>query len=571
MRIAFKPTLLAAALVLAGCASTGVMRDTARATTATQPFDLLIRNGLVYDGSGDAPRRVDVAVRGDRVVALLPAGSGAVATQDIDAEGLAVAPGFINVLSWAAEALIEDGRGMSDTLQGVTLEIFGEGASGGPLTPEMKAEQTRLQEDIKFDVTWDSFGGHLEHLQQRGVTPNVASFVGATTVRQNVIGNAPRKATPEEVARMQALVRQAMREGALGVGSSLIYEPATNADTTELVALAKAAGEFGGGYISHIRDEGDTLLEAIDELIGIGRDAGVHVEAYHLKASDVRNWPKMRAAIARIQAARDAGQPVTADMYLYPASSTGLDTQFPKWAREGGASARNERMRDAAVRKRTVADIQAAYAKLNEAEREALGRTLLVNFRSEQLKPLTGKSLAEVATQRGTGIAQTIVDLIAEDQSRVGVVYFSQDEANVRLGLQQPWVSLGSDGSSEAPEGVFLKGSTHPRAYGNFARLFAKYVREEQLLSVQEAVRRITRLPAQNWKLSGRGCLDPGCHADLVVFDPDTIQDHATFQQPTQFATGVRHVWVNGTQVVRDSAHTGAKPGRVVRGPGWQQ
>lgn len=559
--------VVSVALALAGCASGGAAPQAPDAAT----YDLLIRNGTVYDGSGEAPRRVDVAVRGDTVAALLPPGSDAAATQMVDARGMAVAPGFINVLSWAGDALIADGRGMSDTLQGVTLEIFGEGSSGGPLTPEMKAEQARLQEDITFDIAWDSFGGYLEHLQQRGITPNVASFVGATTVRQNVLGNAPRKATPEEVVRMQALVRQAMREGALGVGSSLIYEPATNADTAELVALATAAGEFGGGYISHIRDEGETLLESIDELIAIGRDAGVHAEAYHLKASGVRNWPKMRAAIARIQAARDAGQPVTADMYLYPASSTGLDTQFPKWAREGGASARNERMRDAAMRERVTADIESAYAKLNEAERDALGRTLLVNFRSEALKPLTGKSLAQVAAQRGSDVPRTIVDLIAEDQSRVGVVFFSMDEANVRLGLQQPWVSLGSDGSSEAPEGIFLKGSTHPRAYGNFARLFAKYVRDEKLLTVQEAVRRITRLPAQNWKLDKRGCLDAGCHADLVVFDPATLQDNATFEKPMQFATGMQHVWVNGVQVVRDGAHTGATPGRVVRGPGWQR
>lgn len=558
MRIA----CLAAALLVAGCASTHA--------PGTGRYDLLIRNGTVYDGSGQAPKPVDIAVRGDRVAALLPAGAPAEAAATIDAQGLAVAPGFINVLSWAGDALIEDGRGMSDTLQGVTLEIFGEGTSGGPLTPEMKQQWLRLQDDIRFDITWDSFGGYLEFLERKGVTPNVASFVGATTVRQNVIGNEPRKATPEEVSRMQELVRQAMREGALGVGSSLIYEPATNADTAELVALARAAGESGGGYISHIRDEGDRLLEAIDELVAIGHDAGVHAEAYHLKASGVRNWPKMRQAIARIQAARDAGQPVTADMYLYPASSTGLDTQFPKWAREGGAEARNERMRDAAQRERVRKEVAAEIAKRTPEERDALARTLLVQFRSEALKPLTGKTLAEVAGERGSDLATTIVDLIAEDQSRVGVVFFSMDEGNVRLGLQQPWVSLGSDGSSEAPEGVFLKGSTHPRAYGNFARLFARYVREEKLMSVQEAVRRITRLPAANWKLENRGCLDPGCHADLVVFDPATIQDHATFEKPMQFATGVRHVWVNGVQVVRDGTHTGAKPGRFVHGPGWQ-
>ncbi|WP_242104696.1 D-aminoacylase [Lysobacter sp. M2-1] len=556
--------ILLASVLLAACASAPSPAPTAK------PYDLLIRNGVVYDGSGEAPKRVDVAIRGDRVVELLAPGAPADANEIVDAHGLAVAPGFINVLSWAGDALIEDGRGMSDTLQGVTLEIFGEGTSGGPLTPAMKTEMLQLQDDIRYDITWDSFGGYLEHLERKGVTPNVASFVGATTVRQNVIGNAPRAATAEEVARMQALVRQAMREGALGVGSSLIYEPATNAETSELVALAKAAGESGGGYISHIRDEGEKLLESIDELIAIGRAAGVHAEAYHLKASGVRNWPKMAQAIARIEAAREAGQPVTADMYLYPASSTGLDTQLPKWVREGGAGERIARLKDPVQRGRAITDVKAEIARRNPAELDALRRTLLVQFRSESLKPLTGRTLAEVAEQRGTDLATTIVDLIAGDESRVGVVFFSMSEDNVRLGLRQPWVSLGSDGASEAPEGVFLKGSTHPRAYGNFARLFARYVREEQLLSVQEAVRRVTALPARNWKLASRGCLDPGCHADIVVFDPATIQDHASFAKPMQYATGVRQVWINGVRVVRDGAHTGATPGRVVRGPGWK-
>ena len=556
--------LLLASVLLAACASAPSPAPTAK------PYDLLIRNGVVYDGSGEAPKRVDVAIRGDRVVELLAPGAPADANEIVDAHGLAVAPGFINVLSWAGDALIEDGRGMSDTLQGVTLEIFGEGTSGGPLTPAMKTEMLQLQDDIRYDITWDSFGGYLEHLERKGVTPNVASFVGATTVRQNVIGNAPRAATAEEVARMQALVRQAMREGALGVGSSLIYEPATNAETSELVALAKAAGESGGGYISHIRDEGEKLLESIDELIAIGRDAGVHAEAYHLKASGVRNWPKMAQAIARVEAAREAGQPVTADMYLYPASSTGLDTQLPKWVREGGAGERIARLKDPVQRDRAITDVEAEIARRNTAELDALRRTLLVQFRSESLKPLTGRTLAEVAAQRGTDLATTIVDLIAEDESRVGVVFFSMSEDNVRLGLRQPWVSLGSDGASEAPEGVFLKGSTHPRAYGNFARLFARYVREEGLMTVQEAVRRVTALPARNWKLASRGCLDPGCHADIVVFDPATIQDHASFAKPMQYATGVRQVWINGVRVVRDGAHTGATPGRVVRGPGWK-
>lgn len=552
------------AIVLLSMALAGYAAAPAQAAQDSH-YDLLIRNGTVYDGTGGPARQVDVAVNGDQVVALLPQGSPATARDTVDASGLAVAPGFINILSWAAESLRTDGRGMSDTLQGVTLEVFGEGTSGGPLTPAMRAQQGTDGRDIP----WDSFGGHLEHLVAGGVTPNVASFVGATTVRRNVLGNEPRAATADEIQQMQALVRQAMREGALGVGSSLIYEPATNAEFAELVALAAAAGEFGGGYISHIRNEGDQLLEAIDELIAVGREANVRVQAYHLKASGVRNWPKMAQAIERIRQARAAGQEVTADMYLYPASSTGLDTQLPKWAREGGAEARDARMRDPAERQRAITDLSARLAGLNDAERAALERTLLVNLRNPALKPLTGRTLADVAAERGTDLATTIVELIGQDQSRVGVVYFQMSEDNVRLGLQQPWVSLGSDGGSMAPEGVFLERSTHPRAYGNFARLFAKYVREEKLMSLEEAVRRVTRLPAQTWRLDGRGCLDPGCHADLVVFDPATIQDHATFEQPQRLATGVHAVWVNGVQVVRDGVHTGATPGRVVRGPGW--
>lgn len=552
------------AIVLLSMALAGYAAAPAQAAQDSH-YDLLIRNGTVYDGTGGPARQVDVAVNGDQVVALLPQGSPATARDTVDASGLAVAPGFINILSWAAESLRTDGRGMSDTLQGVTLEVFGEGTSGGPLTPAMRAQQGTDGRDIP----WDSFGGHLEHLVAGGVTPNVASFVGATTVRRNVLGNEPRAATADEIQQMQALVRQAMREGALGVGSSLIYEPATNAEFAELVALAAAAGEFGGGYISHIRNEGDQLLEAIDELIAVGREANVRVQAYHLKASGVRNWPKMAQAIERIRQARAAGQEVTADMYLYPASSTGLDTQLPKWAREGGAEARDARMRDPAERQRAITDLSSRLAGLNDAERAALERTLLVNLRNPALKPLTGRTLADVAAERGTDLATTIVELIGQDQSRVGVVYFQMSEDNVRLGLQQPWVSLGSDGGSMAPEGVFLERSTHPRAYGNFARLFAKYVREEKLMSLEEAVRRVTRLPAQTWRLDGRGCLDPGCHADLVVFDPATIQDHATFEQPQRLATGVHAVWVNGVQVVRDGVHTGATPGRVVRGPGW--
>lgn len=554
-------------LPLAACTATPPRPASSTRAPATG-YDLLIRNGTVYDGSGGPPRALDVAVRGDRIAALLESGTSATATHTFDADGQAVAPGFINMLSWANESLLHDGRGMSDTMQGVTLEIFGEGSSMGPLLPALKQRYQRDQGDIKYPVAWDTLGGYLDHLVQRGVTPNVASFVGATTVRLNVIGDAPRRATPQEIARMQAMVREAMREGALGVGASLIYEPASNADTAELTALAKAAGEHGGGYIAHLRNEGGGLLQALDELIAIGHAANVHAEVYHLKAAGVGNWPQMASAIARIETARAAGQSVSANMYTYAASATGLDTQLPKWVREGGAAARQRRLRDPALRARIIAGVEGVVGG-SPLARELKGRTVLTDFRSPALKPLTGKTLAEIAALRGTGLARTIVELLAEDGSRIGAVFFGLSEDNVRLGLRQPWVSIGSDATSEAPEGVFLQSGTHPRAYGNVARLLGHYVREERLLTLPDAVHRLTGLPARHWKLKDRGCLQAGCYADIVVFDPATIRDNATFTQPAQYASGVSHVWVNGVQVLRGGLHTGAKPGQVVRGPGW--
>jgi N-acyl-D-amino-acid deacylase len=550
-------------LALAACA-TGPSPEPAPA------FDVLIRGGTVYDGSGGPGVRADVGLNGDRVAAVGRL-DDAVAPLVLDAAGLAVAPGFINVLSWANVTLLHDGRGMSDLMQGVTLEIFGEGESGGPLNEALKAELLRQQGDIRYEIEWTTLGEYLETLERHGVSPNVASFVGATTVRMHVLGEQDRRPDAVELARMQELVREAMREGALGVGSSLIYAPAFFADTAELVALASAAAEFGGGYVSHIRNESAGLEQALDEFIGIVRAAGLHGEVYHLKAAGEANWPKMRWAVERIAAARAEGLAVTANMYTYTAGATGLDAAMPIWVQQGGLDAWITRLQDPVLRRRVIADMRNPPDGEENLFRTAGSpdRVKLVGFRNERLKPLTGMTLAEVMASRGTSAEDTIIDLVVEDRSRVETVYFLMSEQNVRLGLAQPWVSLGSDAAALAPEGVFLRRSTHPRAYGNFARLLGKYVREEGLLPLEEAIRRLTRLPAENWQLTGRGCLDPGCYADVVVFDPEAVEDRATFDEPQQYSTGVRDVLVNGVPVLRDGMHTGARPGRVVRGPGW--
>ena len=538
---------------------------------ATRHYDLLIRNGIVYDGSGAPPRNVDVAIDDDRIVALLERGSRADARKDIDAEGRAVAPGFINVLSWATESLIADGRGVSDTKQGVTLEIFGEGWSMGPLNPAMKAESSRRQGDIRYAVEWTALDEYLEFLEQRGIAPNVASFIGATTVRVHELGEADVQPDAAQLARMQDLVRSAMREGALGVGSSLIYPPAFFAKTEELIALSQAAAEFGGGYISHMRSEANQLLEAIDEIIAIGRATGQRVELYHFKAAGEKNWPAMARAIEKIEAARADGVKISANMYAYTAGATGLTAGLPPWVQDGGHDAMTARLKDPETRARVIAEMKVptdAWENLRLLAGSA-ERVLLIGFKNEELKPLTGKSLADVSEMRGTPVEDTILDLIVEDDSRVDAAYFLMSEENVELGLKQAWVSLGSDAESSAPEGVFLKSSTHPRAYGNFARFLGHYVRERKLMSLAEGIHRLTGLPAANWKLKDRGCLDEGCYADLVVFDPASIEDYATFDEPQQYATGVSDVFVNGVQVLRGGEHTGATPGRVVRGPGW--
>jgi len=557
-----KLAVVVAALAAAACALQG---------GKLAPYDVLIRDGVVYDGSGAEGRRADVGIRGDRIVAVGDL-TGAIAIRTLDAGGMAVTPGFINVLSWATESLIADGRGLSDIEQGVTLEIFGEGWSMGPLNAAMKQEALAQQGDIKFDITWTTLGEYLDHLVARGISPNVASFVGATTVRIHELGHADRAPTPAELARMQELVRQAMREGALGVGSSLIYAPASFSNTGELVALAQAAAESGGAYISHIRSEGHRFLEALDELIAITRAAGVHGEAYHLKAAGKANWPKMREAIARIERARAEGLDLSADMYAYTAGATGLDAAMPPWVQEGGLDRWVERLKDPKIRKRVAREMRSGGPDWESLYLAAAspGAVLLLGFRNDALKPLTGMTLAAVAQQRGKSPEETAMDLVVEDHSRVTTAYFLMSEDNVKLGLSQPWVALGSDAEAPAPEGVFLKSNVHPRAYGNFARFLGKYVREERVATLADAVRRLTSLPARNFKLKERGCLAVGCFADVAVFDPAAIRDHATFASPHQLATGMTHVLVNGVTVLKDGEHTGAKPGRVVRGPGYR-
>jgi N-acyl-D-amino-acid deacylase len=532
-------------------------------------YSILIRGGTIYDGSGNMPYVGDVALKGDRIAYVGPHAPGR-AARTVDAAGKAVSPGFINMLSWANASLIADGRGMSDTAQGVTLEVMGEGDSMGPLTPAMKRLEIKRQGDIKYPIRWTTLGQYLEYLQRKGVTPNVASFVGATTVRVHELGEKDVDPTLAQLKRMRALVRQAMKEGAVGVGSSLIYAPANFAETPELVALTREAARCGGMYISHIRDEGPKLLEAIDELVAISRQSGAPAEIYHYKQAGKENWGKIDAAVAKVNAARAAGLRITADMYTYPASSTGFDAAFPLWIQDGGLEKWVARLKDPKLRARAFADMHKPDASENtKIVLYDPDKVILVGFKTSKLKPLTGKTLAEVAKMRGKSPEETAADLIVEDGTRIQVVYFSMSEDNVRRETALPWMSFGSDADSRGPYGVFLKSSTHPRAYGNVARLLGHYVRDEKTMSLADAVRRLTSLPATNLSIRQRGSLKPGYYADVVVFDPATIRDNATFAKPQQLATGVENVFVNGVQVWRDGKHTGAKPGRFVRGPGW--
>lgn len=550
-------------------------------------YDVIIRGGTVYDGSGDAPVTADVGIRGDTIALIGDLGEASGAAE-IDAEGLAVAPGFINMLSWATNSLIIDGRSQSDIRQGVTLEVFGEGWSMGPLNESMKRERLReevsdlgsvdaVAERLGVETTgdtltwpWTTLGEYLAFLEQKGVAPNVASFVGATTVRIHEMGYADRAPTSDELERMRGLVRQAMDDGALGVGSSLIYAPAFYADTDELIALAEVAAADDGLYISHLRSEGNRLLEALDELITIARESGIRAEVYHLKAAGRDNWDKLGPAIERIEAARDEGLGVAANMYTYTAGSTGLNAAMPPWVQEGGFEAWRQRLQDPAIRAR-VADAMETPTDAWENLYLAAGadNVLLTGFRNDSLRSLIGQTLAEVAEERGTTPAETAMDLVVEDSSRVDVVYFLMSEENVQRQIALPWITFGSDAGSMATEGVFLESNTHPRAYGNFARLLGRYVREEQVIPLEKAIHRLTALAAERLNIRHRGRLEPGYFADLAIFDPDSIQDHATYAAPHQYATGMVHVLVNGVLVLRDGTHTGATPGRVVRGPGW--
>jgi len=541
-------------------------------TSAAPPTDysVLIHGGMIYDGTGRDPYVGDVALKGDKIAYVGPHAPGS-AARTVDATGKAVSPGFVNMLSWATESLIADGRGVSDTVQGVTLEVMGEGDSMGPLNPQMKALDLKRQGDIKYPIRWTTLGQYLEYLQKKGITPNVASFVGATTVRVHELGEKDVDPTPAQLDRMRALVRGAMKEGALGVGSSLIYAPATYAETPELTAITTEAAKCGGMYISHMRSEGNKLLEAIDELIQISKDSGAPAEIYHFKQGGEPNWGKLDGAIAKVEAARAAGQRITADMYMYPAGATGLDAAMPTWVQSGGLEAWTKRLKDPATRERLVKEMRTPS---NDWENLLLlagspDRVLLIAFKNPKLKPLTGKTLAEVAKMRGKSPEETAMDLVIEDGSRVGTVYFLMNEDNIKREAGLKWMGLGSDEASEVPEGVFLKSSSHPRAYGNTARFLGHYVRDEKATTLQDAIRRLTSQPATNLGIRNRGYLAEGYYGDVVVFDPAKIQDHATFEKPKQLATGVDDVFVNGTQVLADGKHTGAKPGRFVRGPGW--
>src|SRR5687767_12202048 len=517
-------------------------------------YDVVLRGGTVYDGSGAPGARADVAIMDDTIAVIgdLAKARGKV---ELDVSGKAVAPGFINMLSWANESLIADGKSQSDIRQGVTLEVMGEGESMGPWSDSMKTMFKDLQGDIKYDIGWTTLGEYLEYMERKGIATNIASFVGATTVRIHEVGFADRAPTPEELGRMRGLVRTAMEEGALGVGSSLIYAPAFYAGTEELIALSEEAGKYGGMYISHMRSEGNRLLEAVDELIRIAREAKVPAEIYHLKAAGQENWPKLDQVIAKVEAARKEGLAITADMYNYTAGATGLDAAMPPWVQEGGLREWIKRLKDPAIRARVAREMR---TPTNEWESLYLAagspeKVLLVAFKQDSLKYLTGKTLAEVAKLRGKSPEETAMDLVILDDSRVGTVYFLMSEDNIKKQIALPWVSFDSDAESLAPEGVFLKSNPHPRAYGNFARLLGKYTRDEKVIPLEEAIRRLTMLPATNLKLQKRGALKVGHYADVVVFDPKTIQDHATFDKPHQYSTGVRHVDRKSTRL--NSSH----------------
>ena len=537
-----------------------------------ETYDILIKNGQIVDGSGKPSYVGDIAINADTIAAIGNL-KNAKGRQEIDATGLVVAPGFINMLSWATESLIEDGKSQSDIRQGVTLEVFGEGWSMGPVTEaSIKAIREIGYGNIVYDFEWETFGEYLEFLTKKGVSPNVASFVGATTLRINTVGFEDRAPTDEEMEQMKSMVKKAMEEGALGIGSSLIYAPAFYASTEELIEHCKVASAYDGMYISHMRSEGNQLLESLDELIRIANEANIRAEVYHLKMAGTNNWNKFDAVVSKIDSARAAGLDITTDMYTYTAGGTGLNATMPPWVQEGGYEKWAERLQDPKIRKQLIKEMT---TPTNEWENymmavESYDDMLLVGFKNDSLKYLTGKSLAEVAEMRKTSPEETAMDLVIQDGSRVGTIFFLMSEENVKKQLALPYMSFGSDEESSAPEGVFLETSNHPRAYGNVARLLGKYVRDEKVISLEEAIYKLTTLPATNLKIKKRGALKTGYFSDLAIFNPNEIQDHATFEKPQQFSAGMVHVFVNGVQVLKDGKHTGALPGQVVRGPGYK-
>ncbi len=537
----------------------------------TEMYDVLITNAKIYDGSGSPAFDGVLAIRGDTIAAMGAEVSGK-GVVEINAMGQAVAPGFINMLSWATESLIHDGRGLSDLVQGVTLEVMGEGTSMGPLNDQMKQDIKSSQGDIKYDISWTTLGEYLQYLEDKGVSPNVASFVGATTVRIHEIGYEDRPPSVDELERMKQLVREAMEEGAVGLGSSLIYAPAFYADTEELIELSKVIAEYDGLYVTHMRSEGNNVIEALGEVMRIASAANCRAEIYHLKAAGEANWPKMEEMITKIELARQAGVRVAANMYNYTAGATGLNAAMPPWVQEGGYQEWARRLQDPAIRKKVASEMRTDATEWENLYFLAGSpeNVFLVGFKNDTLRHYTGKSLAEVASIRGTSPEMTAIDLVIQDGSRVGTVYFLMSEENIKRQLKLPYMTFGSDASALAPEGVFLQSNPHPRAYGNFARLLGKYVRDEQVIPLEDAIRKLTYQAAVKLRINRRGLLKPGFYADVVIFDPNTIQDHATFENPHQLATGVQHVFVNGKQVLKDGEHTGATPGRFVKGAHYE-
>jgi N-acyl-D-amino-acid deacylase len=554
--------VLAAAAAAASAASAAAPPDGAT-------HDLVLRNGVIYDGSGNAAYQGDIAIDADRITYVGPHRALSARAQ-IDVNGQAIAPGFINMLAHPEDSLFADGRALSDLTQGVTLEVMGE-FSMGPLNRVMTEQMVARQDDIKYPVTWTSLGQYLETLERRGISPNVASFVGAPTVRTFVLGEGDVQPTVQQLDQMRSLVHQAMEQGALGLTTMLIYAPATYAKTPELIALAQESARCGGIYTAHMRSEGDRIESALQETIEIARASGAPAEIYHLKVAGKENWGKLDGLISAVDQARASGVRISADMYTYTAGATGLDAAMPSWVQDGGLEAWIARLKDPAVRAKVIAEMRNPHPKTWENLLAAAGAdgTLLLAFKNPKLKPLTGKSLAEVAKMRGVTPEDAAIDLVIEDGSRVGIAYFLMNEANIRRQVALPWVSFGSDEAGDAPEGVFLLSAAHPRAYGNFARVFAEYVRKDHSLRIEDAVRKLTSLPADNLSLPERGRLKAGAFADIVVFDPNSIQDHATYDKPHQLSTGVSFVLVNGRLALENGKPTGAATGRVVRGRAW--